>query len=79
MERQNPSQPNPGRRAPESPYSLSSCIPTFEVVFRLGVVRAHDGRRLAPDHDQHPHPRLRLLLQQLPESEAGRVQLGLTL
>ena len=50
-------------------------FPTFEVVFRLRVVRAHYGRRLAPDHDQHPHPGLRLLLQQLPESEAGRVEL----
>ena len=52
---------------------------TFEVVFRLGVVRAHDGGGLAPDHDEHPHPGLGLLLQQLPEGEAARVQLRLTL
>ena len=50
-------------------------IPTFEVVLRLRVVRAHYGCRLAPDHDEHPHPGLGLLLQQLPESEAGRVEL----
>ena len=52
---------------------------TFEVVFRLGVVRAHDRGGLAPDHDEHPHSGLGLLLQKLPEGEAARIQLRLTL
>ena len=52
---------------------------TFEIVFRLGVVRAHDGGGLAPNHDEHPHPGLGLLLQQLAEGEAASVQFRLTL
>ncbi len=50
---------------------------TLEVVFRLGVVRAHDGRGLPPDHDQDPHPGLGLPLQQLPQGQPGQLPLAL--
>ncbi len=52
---------------------------TFEVVLRLRVVRAHDGRGLPPDHDQHPHAALGLPLQQLAQRQPGQVKLQLRL
>ncbi len=50
---------------------------TLEVVFRLGVVRAHDGRGLPPDHDQDPHPGLGLPLKQLAQGQPGQLALAL--
>ena len=47
---------------------------TFEVVFRLCVVCAHDGRRLPPDHEQDPDPGLGLGLEQLSQSVAAEVE-----
>ena len=50
---------------------ITTCISmlAFEVVLGLSVVRSHDGRRLAPDHDEHAHALVRLALQELAERQ----------
>ena len=49
---------------------------TFEIVLRLRVVGAHDGRGLSPDHEEDAHAALGLGLEQLAQGPVGGVQLG---
>ena len=53
----------------------NSLLLTFEVIFRLGVVRAHDRSGLPPNHQQHPDTLFGLLPQQLAQSQIGHVDL----